>query len=82
MMRNVSALMIWGIVLCALVILLGGCGAFFAQPGETAAEGHRRHKRNLAVYNDSIWLDLDRTVLFMDKPGNATDIRIPPRIDE
>ncbi|MHC4158005.1 MAG: hypothetical protein ACYSSO_02910 [Planctomycetota bacterium] len=82
MMRNVSALMIWGIVLCALAILLGGCGEFAAQPGETAAEGRRRHIRTTSVYNDSIWLDIDRTVLFMDKPSSATDMRIPPRIDE
>jgi len=81
MMRNVSALMIWGIVLCALVILLGGC-SFFTQPGETAAEGHRRHLRNLSIGRQNVWYDLDRTILFMDEPSRATDIRIPPRIDE
>ncbi len=80
-MRNVSALMIWGIVLCALVILLGGCGGFFAQPGETEAEGHRRHLRNLSISNQNIWYDLDRTI-YTDEPSKATDIRMPPRINE
>jgi len=79
-MRNVSALMIWGIVLCALVILLGGC-SFFTQPGETAAEGHRRHLRNLSIGRQNVWSDLDRTI-YTDEPSKATGMRMPPRIDE
>lgn len=79
-MRNVSALIIWGIVLCALVILLGSC-SFFTQPGETAAEGHRRHLRNLSIGRQNVWSDFDRT-LFMDEPSRAANLRIPPRIDE
>ncbi|MHC4666286.1 MAG: hypothetical protein ACYS9T_10080 [Planctomycetota bacterium] len=34
------------IFLCALVLFVSGCGSY-AQLGETEAEGHRRHQRNL-----------------------------------
>jgi len=80
-MRKVSALTILGIVLCALVFWLSGCG-FFAQPGETAAEGHRRHLRHLSVSRQNMMDDIDRTVLFMDEPSRATDVKIPPEIEK
>lgn len=80
-MTKVSALTILGIVLCVLVFWLSGCG-FFAQPGETAAEGHRRHLRHLSVSRQNMMDDIDRTVLFMDEPSKATDVRIPPEIEK
>lgn len=82
MMKNVSALMILGIVLCALAFCLCGCWEFLAQPGETAAEGHRRHLRNCSVSIQNIMDDIDRTLLYMDEPSKTTDLRIPPVIDE
>ena len=36
-------------VLCTLALSLWGCSFSVAQPGETTAEGHRRHKRILAI---------------------------------
>ncbi|UCC23473.1 MAG: hypothetical protein JSW23_05315 [Planctomycetota bacterium] len=58
MMKNVSVSTIWVIVLCVLVISLAGCG-YFAQPGETLAEGHRRHLRNLSINHQNMMRDLD-----------------------
>ena len=62
-------------VLCALVFLPGGCG-FWAQPGETKAEGHRRHLRNLSINQQEMMADIDKVLLF-DKPSKLTDKRIP-----
>jgi hypothetical protein len=64
-----------GIILCALVLLPCGC-AFFEQPGETAAEGHRRHLRNLRINQQEMMEDIDK-VLLMDRPSRLTDKRIP-----
>ena len=79
-MRKVSAPAILGIVLCALVFCLCGCG-FFAKPGETAAEGHRRHLRHLSISRQNIMADLDRAAL-LDEPSKATDIRMPSEIEK
>jgi len=73
MMKN--AVVILGIILCALVFWLGGC-AFLEQPGETVAEGNRRHLRNLRVNQQELMGDIDRVLLF-DKPSKLTDKRIP-----
>ncbi len=80
-MRKVSALTILGIVLCVLALWLSGCN-FFTQPGETTAEGHRRHLRNFSVSRQNMMDDIDRGVLFLDEPSKATDIRIPPEIEK
>jgi len=72
MMKNAFVLMILGVVLCALVFLPCGC----AQPGETAAEGHRRHLRKLRVDTQEMMQDVDRAML-TDKPSKLTDKRIP-----
>jgi len=65
-----------GIVLCALVFWLSGCGEVFAQPGETVAEGHRRHLRNLRLNQQELMEDIDMVMLF-DKPSKLTEKRIP-----
>jgi len=62
-------------VLCALVFLPGGCGSW-AQPGETEAEGHRRHLRNLSINQQEMMADIDK-VLLLDEPSRLTDKRIP-----
>ena len=71
-MKNVSVCkIIFGIVLCALICWLAGCG-YEAQPGETAAEGHRRHLRNLSVNQQNMIYDIDKAIL-ADEPSQATD---------
>jgi len=60
-----------GIVLCALVVWLAGC----AQQGETTAEGHRRHLRNLQINQQQLIEDID-TVMLSDEPSKLSDKRI------
>ncbi len=62
------------VFLCTLVFLPFGCS--FQQPGETVAEGHRRHKRNFLLNQQEMMTDLDRFLL-LDKPSRLTGIRIP-----
>jgi len=73
-MKNASLLMTLGVILCAMIILLAGCG-YFAQPGETVAEGHRRHLRNLSINQRSLMADIDMVTL-ADEPSKLTDRRI------
>ncbi len=74
-MKNVSVLAILGIFLCTLVFWLAGCSGYYAQPGETAAEGHRRHLRNLSVNHQLMMRDLD-VFWLSDKPDQATDFKL------
>ena len=77
MMKSVPVFVrrvILSIVLCSLVLWLGGCR--FEQPGETTAEGRRRHLRNLRVNQQEMIQDIDRAML-MDEPSKLTDKRIP-----
>lgn len=63
------------VLLCALTLLpCTGCST--SQLGETAAEGHRRHKRNLRINNQEMMADIDKTLL-LDRPSRLTDKRIP-----
>ena len=73
-MKNVSVLTILGVLLCALALWLGGCG-HFAQPGETVAEGHRRHLRNLSINQQTLMRDVDKALL-LDEPSKLTGRRI------
>jgi len=73
-MKNVSVLMILGIILSAIALWLGGCG-YFAQPGETTAEGHRRHLRNLSINQQNMIRDIDK-VMLSDEPSKLTRRRI------
>ena len=70
-MKNTSILVLLGIVLCASVFWLTGC----AQPGESTAEGHRRHLRNLRVNQQQMVEDID-TALLADKPTRLSDKRV------
>jgi hypothetical protein len=63
------------VLLCTLVFWLGGCS--LEQPGETAAEGQRRHLRNLTLNQQNLVSDVDRTLL-IDKPSTLSDKKIPP----
>ncbi len=59
---------------CALVFL--PCGCSLQQPGETVAEGDRRHQRNLRINQQGMMSDIDRFLL-LDRPSRLTDKRIP-----
>ena len=67
--------MILGVVLCALVFWLSGCGSW-EQPGETSAEKRRRHKRNLRMNKQEMMADIDKALMF-DEPSKLSDKRIP-----
>ena len=76
MMKSVSICkVILSIILCVFVFLPLGCVSW-AQPGETAAEARRRHKRVLSVNRREMMADIDK-VLLLDKPSKLTDKRIP-----
>jgi hypothetical protein len=62
------------IILCTLLFCLTGCG-YFAKPGETVAEGHRRHLRNLSINQQNLISDVDRAIL-MDQPSKAAEKKI------
>ena len=72
MMKNKLVVMVFGIFLCSLIFWLAGC----SQPGETTAEGHRRHRRNLRLNRQGLMQDIDK-VLLTDKPSKLIDKRIP-----
>ncbi len=63
------------VVLCVLFLVPLGCRSY-DQLGETAAEGHRRHKRALRINRQEMMQDLDMLML-LDKPSKLTDKRIP-----
>lgn len=76
-MKSVSVLVckvMLAVILCALVVLPLGCAT--DQLGETAAEGHRRHKRNLRINRQEMMADMDSFML-LDEPSRLTDKRIP-----
>ncbi len=62
---------LFAFILCALLLLSSGC----RQPGETMAEGHRRHLRNLSIDQQELMQDIDK-VLLTDQPSKLTDKRI------
>ncbi len=63
------------VVVFVFVFLPSGCGSY-EQMGETAAEGRRRHQRNLRINRQQLMADLDKFML-VDKPSKLTDKRIP-----
>ena len=73
MMKKTSIFLVSGIVLCLLTMWLTGCGV---QPGETKAEGRRRHIRNTRINKQEMMQDIDRSLL-LDQPSKLSDKRIP-----
>ena len=59
----------------ALVFMPFGCSSF-SQPGETAAEGSRRHDRIARINQQEMMADIDKALL-LDGPSKLTDKRIP-----
>ena len=66
---------ILAVALLVLVFLPLGCSSV-NQPGETAAEGRRRHDRIARINQQEMMADIDKTLL-LDKPSKLTDKRIP-----
>jgi hypothetical protein len=75
MMKKAGVSAVLGIALCALVFVLCGC-EFFNQPGETAAEGHRRHLRNVRLQRQQMMRDVDY-LLLTEEPSKLSDKRLP-----
>jgi hypothetical protein len=59
------------LLICAFLALQAGC----TQPGETMAEGHRRHLRNVRANQQELMQDVD-AALMTDEPSKLTDKRI------
>ena len=76
-MKSVSISVCKVILAVALLILVFmplGCSS--SQPGETAAEGRRRHDRIARINRQEMMQDIDKTLL-LDEPSKLTDKRIP-----
>ena len=70
-----SALRVFALAaLLCVVVLFTGCS--WNQPGETVAEGNRRHKRVMRLNNEAMMSDVDR-ILQLDQPSKLTDFRVP-----
>ena len=65
------------LIVCIMFLWLVGCKSSWSQPGETVAEGHRRHLRNVSVNQQTLSGDIDRALL-ADKPSTAQPLRVPP----
>jgi len=75
-MKSVSLCrVILAVVLWVLVFVPCGCSSY-EQPGETAAEGRRRHLRNARIDQGELMADMDK-FMQSDKPSKLTDKRIP-----
>ena len=77
MMKSVSvsvSKVILSVILLVFVFVPFGCSS--QQPGETAAEGHRRHQRVVRINQQEMMADID-TALMLDEPSKLTDKRIP-----
>ncbi len=75
-MKSVSLCrVILTVILGVLFLLPGGCISV-EQPGETAAEGRRRHLRNARIDQQELMADVDKFML-SDKPSKLSDKRIP-----
>jgi hypothetical protein len=77
MMKNASVSVckvILAVLFSVLVFLPYGCA--HEQPGETVAEGRRRHKRVLRINHQEMMEDIDKFLL-LDQPSKLTGRRIP-----
>jgi hypothetical protein len=78
MMKRVSISVYKVVLVVAMLVSVFmplGCSSL-SQPGETAAEGSRRHDRVARINQQEMMADMDKT-LMLDKPSKLTDKRIP-----
>ncbi|UCC99034.1 MAG: hypothetical protein JSW66_03940 [Phycisphaerales bacterium] len=78
MMKGVSVFVCKAILVAVLwfsAFLPCGCSSY-EQPGETAAEGRRRHQRVARINQQEMMADIDKALL-LDRPSRLTDKRIP-----
>ena len=76
-MKNFSVLTILGLAICSFCLcFLTGCET--TQPGETAAEGKRRHARNLRINQEMLMQDIDH-VFQAEQPSKLSGMRIKTR---
>jgi hypothetical protein len=71
-MRRSLLILVLSIVSLSIVLCAFGC----SQPGETTAEGNRRHERVLSVNEQQMMEDLDKALL-LHEPSKLTERRIP-----
>lgn len=64
-----------GLIFCVFIFMLGGCKCW-DQPGETLAEGRRRHIRRGRINKLEMAQDIDRMFL-LDEPSKLTDKKVP-----
>ena len=77
MMKGVSTSIykvILAVLFCLFIFLPCSCST--QQMGETAAQGHRRHLRNLRINQQGMMADIDKALLF-NQPSRLTDKRLP-----
>ncbi len=67
--------LVTSLFLLAVLLVASGCGSY-AQPGETAAERSRRHRRILRVNHSQMMDDIDK-LLNLDRPSRLSDRRLP-----
>ena len=63
------------VMLLSMAFCVCGCSSTIIGQGETAAEGHRRHLRQLELARQGIADDFD-AVLLTDQPTRLSDKRI------
>jgi len=73
-MKNKVTSMILRIMLYVAAFAFVGCTT--EQLGETRAEGHRRHLRNMRISRQALMEDIDM-VLLMDRPTRLADKKVP-----
>ena len=74
MMKKTCVSTILCVILFAMVFFVIGCGPW-DQPGETIAEGRRRHTRVKRLDRQTMMEDLDNAFLY-NKPSKLTKQRI------
>ncbi|MHC4124535.1 MAG: hypothetical protein ACYSSI_13245 [Planctomycetota bacterium] len=82
-MKRLIVMLVLGIILSGSALFVGGCSCMpslaersCAQPGETVAEGNRRHIRNARIERQNMMKDIDIFML-SDRPSRLTEMRLP-----
>ncbi|MHC4130531.1 MAG: hypothetical protein ACYSSP_01095 [Planctomycetota bacterium] len=72
MMRRSLVIVVLSVALLSFLLCLFGC----SQPGETMAEGSRRHERVLSINEKQMMEDIDRALL-LHEPSKLSEKRVP-----